>query len=199
MVIIIPFFWFLLLVHRIILYKIEDEVCGPHTGFYQYYDNYFQVIFSSLSPAIVMSILAYLLIKSVRSVARRRIVPVNGMPTIVISNKSMIHQMDTQVTRMLILESLITIITYLPYAIQLTYTNITEEWYKTSLQGAWESVFTELIHLFSYLFFATSFYVSIISNIGFRRKLTQLLKMKKDDHCRDQTAIVLRTVASVIH
>jgi len=175
MVIIIPFFWFLLLVHRIIMYRIVDGVCGPPTGFYQYYDNYFQVIFSSLSPVIVMSVLAYLLIKSVRSVVRRRIVPVTDLPTVTISNKSMINQMDTQLTRMLILESLITVVTYLPYAIQLTYANITEGWYKTPLRLAWESVFTELIHLFSYVFFATSFYVSIISNTGFRRKVKSLL------------------------
>ena len=137
MIIIIPLFWFLLLVHRIILYRIKDGVCVPPDGFYKYYDNYFQVIFSSLSPAIIMSILAYLLIKSVREVTRRRVVPVNTIILpIMVQNKSIIHQMDTQLTRMLILESLITIITYAPYAIQLTYTNITGEWYKNVITNS---------------------------------------------------------------
>ncbi|CAF4348144.1 unnamed protein product, partial [Rotaria sordida] len=46
--------------------------------------------------------------------------------------------MDSQLTIMLTLESLITIVTYVPYASQLTYANITYQWYKTQLQLAWE-------------------------------------------------------------
>ena len=56
MVILIPFFWFLHIGHRIVVYRVEDEVFDPPAGgFYQYYENYFQVIYSSLSPALVMS------------------------------------------------------------------------------------------------------------------------------------------------
>ncbi|CAF1140700.1 unnamed protein product [Rotaria sp. Silwood1] len=179
MVILIPLFWFLLLVHRIILYRITNGICGPIEGFYAFYDNYFQVIFSSTSPVIVISILAYLLMKNVRRIVRRRIQPVNSVPLVVNLNSSIINQMDTQLTAMLILESLIAIITYVPYATQLTYANITQQSDKTPLRLAWEKVFTELIHLFSYIFFATSFYVSIISNVGFRRKIKKILKMKK--------------------
>ena len=42
----------------------------------------------------------------------------------------------------------------------------------------------EVIHLFSYIFFATSFYVSLMSNVGFRRKIKTLLKMKKSNQSR---------------
>jgi hypothetical protein len=90
--------------------------------------------------------------------------------------------MDTQLTIMLTSESLITIVTYIPYASQLTYANITQYWSKTPLRLAWESVFTELIHLFSYVFFATSFYVSIISNNGFNREIKRLLTRNKSTH-----------------
>jgi hypothetical protein len=113
MVIIIPLFWFLLIGHRIILYRIDSGVCGPPGGFYQYYDNYFQVIFSSLAPAVLMSILAYLLIKSVRGVVQRRIVPVNSVFPIIKKKNRMINQMDAQLTIMLILESLITILSHM--------------------------------------------------------------------------------------
>jgi hypothetical protein len=171
-----------MLVHRIILYRIEDGICGPPDGFYEYYDNYFQVIFSSVSPVIAMFTLAYLLLRNVREVSRRRIVPVNVEPIIINSKKTIIDQMDTQLTIMLTSESLITIVTYIPYASQLTYANITQYWFKTPLQLAWESVFTELIHLFSYVFFATSFYVSIISNNGFNREIKRLLTRNKSTH-----------------
>jgi hypothetical protein len=191
MIMIIPFFWFILLVHRIILYRIEDGICGPPDGFYEYYDNYFQVIFSSVSPVIVMFILAYLLIKNVREVSRRRIVPANGNPIIINSRKTIIHQIDAQLTIMLTLESLITIITYAPYATQLIYANITQNWSKTPLRLAWESVFTELIHLFSYVFFATSFYVSIISNNGFRREIKRLLKINTSSHPEIHAAAII--------
>ncbi len=195
MIFIIPLFWFLFVVHRIILYQIQDEVCQPPQGLYAYFDNYFQVIFSSLGPSIVMSILAYLLIKNVRGVVRRRIMPVNDIQSTVNRNSSMINQMDKQLTIMLVSESLITIITYVPYAIELTYINITQDWYKTPLRLAWESVCIETIHLFSYIFFATSFYVSIISNVGFRRKLEGLLGIKK----HRQISIVLKNQANATH
>lgn len=198
MIIVIPLFWFLLICHRIILYRIQDRICGPPGGFYAYYDNYFQVAFSSFSPSIVMSILAYLLIKSVRDVVRRQIVPISDKPKIAVPNKSMIHQIDTKLTFMLILESFIAIVTYIPYALQLTYSNITQNWYKSPLRLAWESVFTELIHLCSYIFFASSFYVLISSNVGVRRMFKRLLTRKRHNDSRDHTATVLRTRAVVI-
>ena len=193
MIFIIPFFWFLLLVHRIILYRIQDGVCGPPPGGYTYYDNYFQVIFSSLLPAIVMSILAYLLIRSIRELSRRRIVPMIGTLAITNVNKTIVQQMDMALTRMLTIESLIAIITYVPYATELSYINITENWSKTSLRVAWENLFTELIHLLSYVFFATSFYVSLFSNVGFRRKIKRILRMKTHSHSHDRNNTTMRT------
>ncbi|CAF1173746.1 unnamed protein product [Adineta steineri] len=192
MVILIPLFWLLLIGHRLILYRVKNGVCGPLEGFYDYYDNYFQVLFSSLSSTVVMVILTFLLIKSVRIVASQRIVPVNGKPIKIKPKSSMINQMDAQLTKMLVIESIIAVITYLPYAIQLTYSNITQTSYKTPLQIAWESVFIELIHLLNYVFFGTSFYVSFISNVGFRRKIKQLLKINKHTQSTNRTVTLLR-------
>lgn len=187
MIFLIPFFWFVLLVHRIILYQIESNSCGPPPGIYTYYDNYFQVIFSSLAPAVVTSILAYLLIKSIREVSRRRILPVTTVVIPMNSNRTILQQMDVDLTRMLVIESLIAIITYVPYAIELSYMNITEHWSKTSVRLAWEKMCTELIHLLSYVFFATSFYVSMFSNLGFRRKIKRILRMKKSRPSQQMT------------
>lgn len=189
MIILIPFFWFLLIGHRLIFYRIENNICGPPAGFYRYYDNYFQVIFSSLCPAIGMSVLTFLLIKNVRSVVQRRILPMISAQSVNISNGSMINQMDKLITIMLTTESFIAVITYIPYAIELTYENITEKWSKSPLYLAWESLFTELIHLFSYVFFATSFYVSFFSNVCFRRKIKRALRIQRYYHRADHTVM----------
>jgi hypothetical protein len=98
---------------------------------------------------------------------------------------------------MLILESLIAIVTYVPYATQLTYVNITQNWYKSPLRLAWESVFTELIHLLSYVFFATSFYVSIFSSVGFRRNIKEILGRKKGNQLEDRTVTFIRNPAVI--
>jgi hypothetical protein len=155
------------------------------------------VIFSSLAPAIGMSILAYLLLKSVRGVVRRRITPGDNLPSINIQQKTAMTQVEAQVTTMLLLESIIAIITYVPYASQLTYANVTQNWHKTPLYLAWESIFTETIHLLSYVFFATSFYVSTASSIGFRRQVKILLGIKKDNQIEDQTVTLNRTQGAV--
>ncbi|CAF0857207.1 unnamed protein product [Adineta steineri] len=104
----------------------------------------------------------------------------NNISSCINRNNPIISQIDKQLTIKLIPESLITILTYTPYAIELTYLNISQTRYKTPLQLAWEKISTELIDLISYIFFATSFYVSIISNIGFRRTIKQILCTKKN-------------------
>ncbi|CAF4132368.1 unnamed protein product [Adineta steineri] len=189
MIVFIPIFWFLLIGHRLILYRITDNICSPPSGFYSYYDNYFQVIFSSLFPAISMSILTYLLIKSVRLVVQRRIAPMTSLSSITTPHRSMINQLDTRLTIMLISESFIAVITYVPYAIQLSYANITQNWYKSPLRIAWENILTELIHLFSYVFFATSFYVSLFSNVAFRRKILNFITVMTEGNGPTMTLI----------
>ena len=196
---IVTFFWFLCFGHRIVLYNINNGSCGPLANVvYRYYDDYFQVIFSSLTPALSMSVLAYCLLRNIR-IVRRRVAPEAIVPTTTQRGPSRIKEMDKQLTVMLIAESIIALVTYLPYAIQLTYSNITSNWYKTPLRLAWEQVLIEIIHLFSYVFFATSFYVSIISNGGFRRIFWRLFEKSRGNHQPrpNQTAAVIGTQTAV--
>lgn len=121
-----------------------------------------------------MSVLAYLLIRSVRNLVQRQIVPTTHTPSIKFPNRTVLQQMDSQLTLMLILQSIISTLAYIPYAIQLIYTHITQYWPKSSLKVAQEVVFVEVIHLFSYAFFASSFYILLVSSSGFRRHLKYL-------------------------
>jgi hypothetical protein len=163
--------WFLAFGPRLIFYRIEDGTCSASNGLYRFYDNYLQVLVSSFLPSIAMPILSILLVRNVRDMIRRRGPPVNNLSAMVKSTNSIIHHMDTQLTRMLVLESVIAGITYFPYGIQLIYSDISHQWYKSPLRVALESVLIESIHLASYVFFASSFYVSFVSNSGFRRQL----------------------------
>jgi hypothetical protein len=176
------FFWFLIIGHRLVLYSTANDNCSPLAGFYADFDNYLEVVFSGIYPPIVMSVLAYRLIKSVRNVIHRRVAPGNHLMQRTIVHRTVLQQMDTQLTLMLILQSIIVIITYVPYAIELIYENVTEYWPKSALRIAREEVFAELTHLVSYVFFASSFYVSMISNEGFRRQMKKFFRARIGKH-----------------
>lgn len=164
-------FWFLLIGHRLILYRVQNGSCTRPAGFYDDYDNYFEVLFTAMCPPVLMSLLAYLLVRSVRSVIQRRIGPGSNPTQATPVHRSRLQQMDAQLTLMLILQSLIAIVTYIPFAAELIYTNVTQYWTKSAYQAALDKVVVELTHVLSYVFFASSFYVSITTNGGFRREM----------------------------
>ena len=180
MVIVCIVFWFVLIGHRLILYNIYQGNCVPLSGVYAWYDNYSELIFKSICPPFVVLVLANLLMRSVREINHRRITPVNNISSIIMTNRSLIKQRDSQLTFMLILQSLIALITYIPYAVCLIYIEITRYSFKSSLKVAMENIFIELAHLLSYVFFASSFYVSICTNIGFRRHTKRFLWKEND-------------------
>lgn len=182
-------FWFLIIGHRLILYSTKNGTCSALAGFYAGFDNYLEVVVTAMFPPIVTSVLAWRLIRSVRDVIYRQITPANSQ---VVGRRTVLQQMDSQLTLMLILQSMLTIITYAPYAAELIYTNVTRNWYKSSLQIAQEKVFVEFIHLVSYVFFASSFYVSMVSNSGFRRQFKNFFRGRKGRDTTDATQTTAR-------
>ncbi|CAF3097129.1 unnamed protein product [Rotaria sp. Silwood2] len=191
------FFWLLLIGHRLILYSSNDGKCAPLSGFYAYLDNYIEVVFTAICPPIVMILLAYLLVRSVHGIIQRQIVPGNNGPLVTIAKRSVLQNMDSRLTWMLILQSIIAIITYIPFAAELIYTNISQSWLKSTLQNAQEKVFVELTHLLSYIFFASSFYVSIISNDGFRRQIKNFFRRSQYDDPTIRMNIIFQTNAII--
>ncbi|UJR06666.1 hypothetical protein I4U23_010952 [Adineta vaga] len=154
--------------------------CEAQPGFYAYFDNIFGAIVTCLFPMVVLTILGILIGRSVHRVAqRRRVVPAvtNGGGTH--AEQSAIQKMDVQLTIMLFLDIFVAMISFLPYAVNLIYGNITGNWSKSALQVAWENIIGEIINLLSYTFFSTSFYVSIISLTGFRDQLLRAIRLKK--------------------
>ncbi|UJR20424.1 hypothetical protein I4U23_023555 [Adineta vaga] len=187
-------FWFLLICHRLFLYNTKNGSCTRPAGFYDEYDNYFEVIFTAIMPPFVMFLLAFLLIRSVRTVIQRRIAPGNQSTAV---HRTALQQMDAQLTLMLILQSVITIITYVPFAVELIYTNVTQYWTKTSYQTAIDKIVTELTHILSYIFFASSFYISIMTNGGFRREIKRFFRRSEHAEMTEHTHTLQRTPASI--
>ncbi|CAF2965311.1 unnamed protein product [Rotaria sp. Silwood2] len=170
-------FWLLFFGHRLVLYSTRNGTCAPLPGFYAHFDNYVEVFFTAMTTPLAMIVLGFLLIRSVRGIIERKIVPNNDRPPVTIAQRSALQQVDSQLTLMLLLQIIIAITTRVPYAVQLIYTNITQSWPKSALQIAIENVMVELVHLLSYTFFTSSFYVSFISNNGFRQKFKKFFKI----------------------
>ena len=175
----IIFIWFLFVGHRLILYSASSGTCRAQPGIYEKYDSYFEVIMSGLCPPILIITLGCFLLRNVRQLAERRI-----LPTVVGSDtnngeQSYIQQIDSQLTIMLLLQSAIAIPSFLPYGVQNFYSSITQNLYKSPLRLAWENVIIELIRLLSYVFYSTSFYISLFSSRGFRRQVLHSLRIKK--------------------
>lgn len=172
------FAWFLLVSHRLFLYSSSTGKCIAQPGLYEKYDAYFEVIVSGIFPPIIVILLGCALLHNVRQVVQRRIVPA----TIAIPNpptqSSSIEHIDSQITKMLFLQSLVAIPSFLLYGAQITYSSVTEGWYKSPEFSAWETIFVEFIRLGSYVFNATSFYISFLTSRSFRRTFFRLLHLR---------------------
>ena len=182
MTFIIGFVWFLLAGHRLILYNTSSGTCKPQPGTYEKYDSYFEVIMSGLCPPIVIITLGYLLLRNVRQIRSRRLVP--NIATSSASQgqglaQTQINQIDAQLTTMVLLQSFVAFPSFIPFGAQNLYSSITLNWYKSPLRLAWENVIIELIRLLSYVFYNTSFYISLFSSPGFRRQVFRSLRIHK--------------------
>ncbi|CAF1157325.1 unnamed protein product [Rotaria sp. Silwood1] len=133
---------------------------------------------SGVCPPTVLLILGCALLRNVRQVGHRRVMPTSTSSRAPAVNLSYIQQMDAQLTKMLLLQSFVAIPSFFPFGAQNLYSSITEDWYKSPLRIAWENVFIELIRLFSYLFYSTSFYVSFFTSRGFRKAVFQVLRIE---------------------
>jgi hypothetical protein len=161
------------------LYSIASGTCQPEGGFYEQYDSFFEAIMSGLCPPTIIITLGCLLLRNVRSVTQRQVALVATVAQTIDRNQSHMQQIDAQLTKMLLLQSFVAIPSFLPYGAQNLYSSITLNWYKSPMRLAWENVFIELIRLFSYLFYSTSFYVSFLCSRGFRRQVFLTLRIKR--------------------
>lgn len=170
--------------------------CEAQPGVYAYFDNLFNAILTSILPIVTLSILGILIGRSVHQVVQRRQVA-PGIKTNESTHheQSAIQKMDAQLTIMLFLDIFVAMISFLPYAAYLIYTNVTNTWSKSPLQIAWENIISEIINLLSYTFFSTSFYVSIISLTSFRNQFLRAIGLKKTQiHTHSRTGVTTKII-----
>lgn len=186
--------WLLIVGHRLIFYSNSTGTCTGQAGAYIVFDTYLEAILSGVYSPLVVIVVAILLLRSARSVTRRRVTPNNIAHSTPAPNQLHLRQIDLQLTTMLFLQSSMAIISYVPYAVQLLYVNITDGWAKSNLQQAWEQLIVNIICLCSFLFAASGFYISVISNRGFRKQFMHSFGINRIIHPKELTAtIILKT------
>ncbi|CAF1338361.1 unnamed protein product [Adineta ricciae] len=171
MILISILFWFFILFHRFIVFEIIDNDCDPTSNLYDIIDHYLEAILLEIIPLIIVFILVFLLRRSLKTIVEHQIN--------IISNKrqqTQLQNIDSQLTLMLLLQSIIAIISFLPYGCRLLYKQILHSYDVTSLYRIIDHIIGALTRVLSFTFFASSFYISLISNNGFRRKIKRLFR-----------------------
>ncbi|UJR19379.1 hypothetical protein I4U23_022509 [Adineta vaga] len=179
LVIISSLFWFSILVHRAIVYTLEDDDCDPPSEFYDIIDQYLEAILLNIFPLTIVFLLVYLLRRSLKNTLQRRtnMVPVSIQQHTI--KQSQFHHIDSQLTLMLLLQAIIAIVSFLPYGCRLLYDVVTERSDKTSLQESIDDVIGQFTKILSFTFFSSSFHISILSSRGFRREIKHLFQINK--------------------
>jgi hypothetical protein len=108
--------WFLITCHRLILYSTSAGHCIAQPGIYAAYDNYFEAVLSGLCPPIIILMLSYLLLRSVRGTIQRQIGPTNVEQNRPTPNLIFLRNTDRQLTIMLLWQTFVAIPAFLPYA-----------------------------------------------------------------------------------
>ena len=101
-------------------------------------------------------------------------------PAITNINQMYYQQVDSQLTRMLLVQSFIELVSYVPYGASVLYSNITDGWDKSNLRVAWEQLIIYICRMASYLFAVSSFYVSMLANRGFRKQFFRSFGIKSN-------------------
>ncbi|CAF1058397.1 unnamed protein product [Adineta ricciae] len=181
LVFVMTILWLLILCHRLFIYKIQDGDCAPQFLIYDIIDNYAEAILMEICPLIIVFILVYFLRRSLRTVLQRQAntIASSSLSPSNPNKRSQLQQIDSQLTRMLMFHSIVAIISFVPYACQIFYSHITENWPKTPLQKAIEKISSQVTHIFAYLFFVSSFYASMTCNRGFRREIKRKFQFNK--------------------
>ncbi|CAF1017668.1 unnamed protein product [Adineta steineri] len=182
MVIISILFWFILLCHRLYVYTAVKSKCNPRFDWYDEIDNYIEAVIMEICPLITVFVLAYLLRRSLRNAIERQTNVATAGTQVNTTKRSQLQQIDSQITLMLLLQSIMAIISFLPYGLYVLYNHITTSWNKSTLQVAIEKIIAELTHTLLYTFFASSFHISMISSSGFRREVKRIVLMQKKIH-----------------
>ena len=165
--------WLLISGRRLVFYQMIEGSCDVPSGAYEPIDTYVDAVIAGICP-IVSIILSCWLLRNIRQVIRRRAAP-GGAAT----HLSRIQRVDAQLTKVLLLESVVALTSFLPYAAEIIYDSVTQKWDKSPLDVAWENVIVAIVRLFTYVFYGSGFYISFWFSHGFRRVFFRAIGLKR--------------------
>ncbi|CAF1341015.1 unnamed protein product [Rotaria sordida] len=164
-----------------------EQFCGSSSFIWSMISIYFFNLFCyGIFPWLFMSIFGILTLKHLRQTHRQRINPLR------LTILTRMANIDHQLTSMLFLQIIISIISSLPYCIQNIYDNLTSTIIKNEYRRAQENLFLQIARLTFYFNYISMFYVNYLSSPIFRhvsKKVLINLFKNKDDVSRDITII----------
>ncbi len=182
-------FWMLISIPTIIYTKPMEatKACTISSSIWSGISIYFFTLFCyGIFPWFFMSLFGLFALKNLRQYHRQR---VNPLPIVVVTRMA---RLDHQLTSMLFLQIIYSIISSIPYCVEDIYSNLTQTTMKTPYRQAQENIAHQIIRLAFYLNYISLFYVNYLSSPIFRRiskKALRNLFKRKNDVSRDITVI----------
>jgi hypothetical protein len=151
--------------HILILYNILTSVCYPLSGPYRVFNDSQLLIQFSLLPPILMTFFGLLTIRNIRLTHQR------------IANRTntRIKQRDIQLSKMLLLQVIVTVVCSLPFAITQLTTTVTLTVIKSPLRLAIENFASQIARHLAFLNCSISFYLYTLVGTQFRLELRQFI------------------------
>jgi len=168
----------LLYCHILILYNIQtllnssnhlQNYCYPQSGPYRTFSDVQLLIQFSLLPPILMIIFIIFIIRNIHASYKRI------ATTVVAHRHARIKKRDVQLSKMLLLQVIITIVCSLPLAISQLSTTMTLTWIKTPLRLTVESFISQIARNLLFMNCSISFYLYTLSGSQFRFEIRQII------------------------
>jgi hypothetical protein len=162
--------------HILILYNIQTFInsfnrlqnfCYPQRGPYRIFSDIQLLVQFSLLPPILMSIFVILIMKNIHG-SRERMAN-----TVVAHHHARIKKRDIQLSQMLLLQVIITIVCSLPLAVSQLLTTMTLTWTKTLLRLTIENFFSQIARHLAFFNCSVSFYLYTLAGSQFRLEIRQ--------------------------
>ena len=163
--------------HILILYNIQtflnvydrlQNFCYPQRGNYRIFSDIQILLQFSLLPPLLMSVFVVLIIKNIHA-SHRRIAN-----TVVAQHHARIKRRDLQLSKMLLVQVMITIICSLPLAVSQLLTTLTLTTTKTVLRLTIENFFALVARQLAFFNCSISFYVYTLAGSQFRLEIRDI-------------------------
>lgn len=164
-------------VHILILYIIQtipisptriQNFCYPLHGPYRLFNDIQILVQFSLLPPLLMCLFVIFIIRNIRH-SHARLANV-----VIAEHQARLKKRDLQLSKMLVLQVIITILCALPLALSQLTTTATSGWTKSAMSLAIENFFTQLGRNLAFFNCSISFYLYTLSGTQFRVECRQM-------------------------